>query len=432
MKIVFFGVGAVCSVISRVIFDLNKKNSKEDLEFIFVTRDKEKAKKQFFKNNEVVEISNFLEIFSFEDVFSNPQEYKKYFKKADIFVNSSIPSYNLEIMKLALQFDANYADMASDIYKKEIQESLKFDQQVLQDEFENKNLFALINLGISPGITNFLIGERLYSFSNLPYETKVKRISINLLEEIQSKELIFSWSPNVAIEEISYHPLYFKNHKLKTIKPFSKSKTYKFPYFKNFVEIYPVFQEELISLKQSFSEIEDIKIYVGGSEIELMKNLYQLNLLSNKYCYGYQDSQMSISSIIKELIPKMKSPQIIDNYIKNSIIKYAEFSAVADIDLEILYPQNGKNVKSTESIGLSFNKYTKLINTPYSGSTYVSYTTGVGAGILIFYSLLNKKSSKIKGVIASEKLPFLFGSTTNDIIKRELTSYKINLINTIK
>ena len=46
MKIVFFGVGAVCSVISRVIFKKNKKNSKEDLEFIFVTRDKEKAKKQ--------------------------------------------------------------------------------------------------------------------------------------------------------------------------------------------------------------------------------------------------------------------------------------------------------------------------------------------------------------------------------------------------
>ncbi|EFU69748.1 conserved hypothetical protein [Aliarcobacter butzleri JV22] len=57
-------------------------------------------------------------------------------------------------------------------------------------------------------------------------------------------------------------------------------------------------------------------MFVGGNEIELMKNLYQLNLLSNKYCYGYKDSEISINSIIKDVIPKMKSPQIIEDYIK--------------------------------------------------------------------------------------------------------------------
>ena len=222
------------------------------------------------------------------------------------------------------------------------------------------------------------------------------------------------------------------DNKLISLKPFSKSKTYKFPYFRNFVQVYPVFQEELISLKQSFQDLEDIKMYVGGNEIELMKNLYQLNLLSNKYCYGYKDSQISINSIIKDIIPKMKSPEIIEEFIKNKTIKYAEFSALADIYLEISYPQNSKKVKSIESIGISFNKYTSLVKTPYSGSTYVSYPTGIGAGILIFYSLINKKLCDIKGVLPSEKLPALFGPITNDIIKRELTSYKINLINTIK
>lgn len=173
-------------------------------------------------------------------------------------------------------------------------------------------------------------------------------------------------------------------------------------------------------------------MYVGGNEIELMKNLYQLNLLSNKYCYGYKDSQISINSIIKDVIPKMKSPEVIEEYIKNKTIKYAEFSAIADIYLEISYPQNNKKVKSVESIGVSFNRYTDLVKTHYSGSTYISYPTGIGAGILIFYTLLNKKHNKIKGVLVSEKLPELLGATTNDIIKRELTSYKINLINSIK
>lgn len=432
MKIVFFGVGAVCSVIARLLYDLSKKSSNDEIKFLFVVRDIKKAKSHFFKNTEVLNNSEFLEIKNFEEIFTNYNNYTKYLEKSTIFINTSIPDYNLSIMKLALAFKTNYADLASDIYNDNVISSLQFEQQSLNEEFEKNSLFALINLGISPGITNFLIGERIYSLSNLPYETKVSKIEINLLEEIQSKQLIFSWSPKVAIEEISYSPLFFKKNKLKKIEPFSKSKTYKFPYFKNFVELYPVFQEEIISLKQSFKDVENIKMFVGGNEIELMKNLYQLNLLSNKYCYGYKDSEISINSIIKDVIPKMKSPQIIEDYIKNKTIKYAEFCAIADIYLEISYPQNSKKIKNVESIGISFNKYTNLIKTSYSGSTYISYPTGIGAGILIFYTLLNQIFNDIKGVLVTEKLPSILGPVTNDIIKRELSSYKINLINSIK
>lgn len=432
MKIVFFGVGAVCSVIARLLYDLSKKSSNDEIKFLFIVRDIKKAKSHFFKNTEVLNNSEFLEIKNFEEIFTNYNNYTKYLEKSTIFINTSIPDYNLSIMKLALAFKTNYADLASDIYNDNVISSLQFEQQSLNEEFEKNSLFALINLGISPGITNFLIGERIYSLSNLPYETKVSKIEINLLEEIQSKQLIFSWSPKVAIEEISYSPLFFKKNKLKKIEPFSKSKTYKFPYFKNFVELYPVFQEEIISLKQSFKDIENIKMFVGGNEIELMKNLYQLNLLSNKYCYGYKDSEISINSIIKDVIPKMKSPEIIEDYIKNKTIKYAEFCAIADIYLEISYPQNSKKIKNVESIGISFNKYTNLIKTNYSGSTYISYPTGIGAGILIFYTLLNQKLNDIKGVLVTEKLPSILGPVTNDIIKRELSSYKINLINSIK
>ena len=432
MKIVFFGVGAVCSVIARLLYDLSKKSSNDEIKFLFIVRDIKKAKSHFFKNTEVLNNSEFLEIKNFEEIFTNYNNYTKYLEKSTIFINTSIPDYNLSIMKLALAFKTNYADLASDIYNDNVISSLQFEQQSLNEEFEKNSLFALINLGISPGITNFLIGERIYSLSNLPYETKVSKIEINLLEEIQSKQLIFSWSPKVAIEEISYSPLFFKKNKLKKIEPFSKSKTYKFPYFKNFVELYPVFQEEIISLKQSFKDVENIKMFVGGNEIELMKNLYQLNLLSNKYCYGYKNSEISINSIIKDVIPKMKSPQIIEDYIKNKTIKYAEFCAIADIYLEISYPQNSKKIKNVESIGISFNKYTNLIKTNYSGSTYISYPTGIGAGILIFYTLLNQIFNDIKGVLVTEKLPSILGPVTNDIIKRELSSYKINLINSIK
>ncbi len=115
---------------------------------------------------------------------------------------------------------------------------------------------------------------------------------------------------------LAFPPVFYKKNRPKTIEPFSKSKVYKFPYFRNIVDIYPVFQEELISLKQSFPQIENLKLFVGGSEIELMKNLYQLNLFSNKYCYENSDSKISINTIIKNIVPKMKTPEIVEDYIK--------------------------------------------------------------------------------------------------------------------
>ncbi|MCT7499747.1 hypothetical protein N5S76_08180 [Aliarcobacter cryaerophilus] len=430
MKIVFFGVGAVCSVMATLLDELSNKSKQKDINFVFVVRNIKKAQGHFFKNSNILNKSDFLEIKHFEEIFEDSKKYEKYLQNSDVFINSSTPSFNLPIMNLSLKYNTNYADLASDIYKDEIISTLKFDQQILENEFKSQNLFALINLGISPGITNFLIGEKIHSLKNLPYEVKIKKLEINLLEEIQSKKLIFSWSPKVAIDELAFPPVFYKKNRPKTIEPFSKSKVYKFPYFRNIVDIYPVFQEELISLKQSFPQIENLKLFVGGSEIELMKNLYQLNLFSNKYCYENSDSKISINTIIKNIVPKMKTPEIVEDYIKKKTIKYAEFSAVADIYLEILYPQNDKRISTIESVGLSFNKYTELVKTAYSGSTYVSYPTGVAAGILIYYSLLNKK--RLSGVILSENLPELFEHTVNDIIKRELGNYKINLINQIK
>lgn len=342
MKVAFFGVGAVCSVISTLLCEQSSKNLKNCIEFLFVVRDEKKAKSHFYKNSQLLETSKFLEVSSFEEIFQNPKKYENELKDFDVFINSSTPSYNIEIMKLALYFNSNYVDLASDIYKHEIISSLKFDQQSLEEEFKKKNLFALINLWVSPGITNFLVGERIHSLQNLPYEVKITKLDLNLFEEIQSKKLIFSWSPKVTIDELAFSPIFFRKNSPKIIEPFSKSKLYKFPYFKNIVEVYPVFQEEIISLKQSFPEIENIRLNIGGNELELMKNLYQLNLFSNRYCFENQNEKISINSIIKNILPKMKSPEIIEDYIKRKTIKYAEFSAIADIYLEISYPQNKK------------------------------------------------------------------------------------------
>lgn len=49
MKIVFFGVGAVCSVIARLLYDLTKKSSNDEIKFLFVVRDIKKLNHIFLK-----------------------------------------------------------------------------------------------------------------------------------------------------------------------------------------------------------------------------------------------------------------------------------------------------------------------------------------------------------------------------------------------
>lgn len=428
MKYLFFGVGAVSVVMARALWELSQKHEIKSVSFVFVVRSLEKARGHFFRNSEILEQSVFVEVKEFETLFVNPKPHKKALSHASVFINTSIPSFNVPIMELALKFGANYADLASDIYNDAILQSHQFAQQSLNESFKNKGRFALINLGISPGVTNFLIGERMAHFHRLPYKTHLKKINIHLLEEITSKELVFSWAPHVAIEEISSPPLYFKGKKAKSLKPFSKAKSYKFPYFQNPITLYPVFQEELISLRQSYPEAGELRMHVGGNEIELMKNLYELNLLSHRYCY--QDAQISLNAIIKEVIPKMKTPEVMEQLVREKTITAATFCAVADMGLEVHHNEHGK-VKCVESVGVSFTEVTSLLGTPYSGATYISYPTGIGAAVLLFHTLIFNQPNPLNGVLVSEALPKQFGLSLCDVIKRELGTYRLGIFHFI-
>ncbi|HRM99440.1 MAG TPA: hypothetical protein PKY07_01285 [Aliarcobacter cryaerophilus] len=53
MKIVFFGVGAVCSVMATLLDELSNKSKQKDINFIFVVRNIKKAQAHFFKNSNV-------------------------------------------------------------------------------------------------------------------------------------------------------------------------------------------------------------------------------------------------------------------------------------------------------------------------------------------------------------------------------------------
>lgn len=367
MKILFYGLGAVGAVMAAALEQLFAKEG-QSARFAFAVRDEKRARAALFRSPALVENSRF---FGFDDEAAatdfGPQ----------LVVNAAVPELNERVAKRALALGAHYADMASDIYNETTLKTLRFPQQSLNDAFKGKGLAGLINLGFSPGLTNFIIGEKIAQIASLPDAPNIRSVRLFLLEELISSRVLFSWSPKVALDEVLARPAFLKNGQLQTLAPFSQIRPHRFDALRE-VETYPLFQEELISLHDSYPQIDEIRLFCGGNEVELFKNLFQLNLLSRDLKVG----SAPVEQVVRKVLPRMKSPKVIEYYNRRRIIKSARFEAVAEIETLGLGGQ-----PAIESVGVGFSHYHRLIGTPFSGATYIAYPTGVAAAVLAFYAL---------------------------------------------
>lgn len=424
---VFFGLGAAGSVMACCLHELCERQ-KEKARFLFIVRNPEEAKQYLFRAQGVLDAAGFLVLKDFRELFEHPKRYEKHLKGATVLINTAVPTFNDPILKLAAEFGIHYCDLASEMYNEQTERTLQFSQQEFHEPLKQKGKFGLINVGVAPGVTNFLIGEKLLTLTALP-SVRVLGIDIYLLEHITSRQVVFSWSPMVALDELEQKPRYLAQGTLHTVEPFSGARPYAYPHFPAEVEAYPLYQEEILSLHQSFPQIPSIRMFAGGSEVELIKNLYQLNLLS-KQDIECVKKNMSVEEIVRMVLPGLETPQEIERLLHEGIIKYAQFAAMAELTLAVESGKGEKRMTVKETTGFSFHQYKDLLNTPYSGSTYIAYVTGVGAAILTCATLRQwqKQSEKLTGILRAEALPAIFGPEVTDSVKRDLCAYKLDFI----
>lgn len=401
MKILFFGLGAVGAVMATTLHQLYRRQG-DSLELAFAVRDEARARAALFRSREIQAEALFI---PFDDSVAintfAPQ----------VVINAAVPELNNTIAERALALGAHYADMASDIYNEQTLAQLRFTQQALHQDFAQQGLMGLINLGFSPGLTNFVIGEKIAHLSALPGAAAIRAVRLFLLEELISSRVLFSWSPKVALDELMAKPAFIHNGELLRLSPFSAIKPFSFDPG-HATETYPVFQEEVLSLHQSYPQIDEIRLYCGGNEVELFKNLFQLNLLSRDLKVG----SSPVEQVVRKVLPKMKSPRVIEYYNKRHIIKSARFEVVAEI--EMVSPGRQPVV---DSVGIRFSRYRDLLGTPYSGATYIAYPTGVAAAVLLHYALqAHQAGVTLHGIIAPEALPQYLGPERVDRIKHDL------------
>ncbi len=98
----------------------------------------------------------------FDPLFAGEAPYIEQLQGAALLVNAALPSFNLSIIELGIRLGANTLDLASDMYDAETERTLTFAQYRYDAALRERGVAALINFGISPGITNFLIGEHIH------------------------------------------------------------------------------------------------------------------------------------------------------------------------------------------------------------------------------------------------------------------------------
>jgi len=171
-------------------------------------------------------------------------------KGADAIINLTLPQFNANIMKAALNSGAQYVDTALDYPF--IDELTKNKPLEIDNEFKNAGLTALIGCGATPGVSNVFVK---YVCDKLDQVDAIY-IRCGSIQK-QPKDIISAWdpgwSPKTAITDYAEEPIVFEDGKYKRYPPFSGREEYNFEPFGK-VLLYHHVHEESAMLPRSIGK----------------------------------------------------------------------------------------------------------------------------------------------------------------------------------
>ncbi|MCX8162980.1 MAG: saccharopine dehydrogenase NADP-binding domain-containing protein [Candidatus Micrarchaeota archaeon] len=367
-KIVLVGVGATGSVIAKLL-----AKQKENTQIICITNNIKKAFEYIDEKNPKIKLV--------EADASKPKQIIKFAKGASLILNASLPKYNKSLMRVALEVGANYQDMCS-----ELEEGYKPDQLKYSQEFKEKNLIALINTGVSPGVTNLLAKEASEMFD------EVEWIKFRIIQENKADRLVFSWSATLTLEEITAEPVFYEYGQFKKDLPFSRQEEYHYPAGFGKKICYSIQGDEVCTIPL-FIDVRLVDYKISGEDIRLFYILNQLGMFSKKKL-KIANTSIAPIELFKKLNIEVPNPkQMIELKESSPAIENSVFASTIDV----------YGIKDYRPLQIRYTAvYPSLKNIPkeFAGATYISYPTGIAAAT--FSKYIDK--IKIRGVIPPEAL----------------------------
>jgi saccharopine dehydrogenase-like NADP-dependent oxidoreductase len=224
----------------------------------------------------------------------------------DVVINAVDPRFVMNIFNAAKNAGVNYMDMAlslsiahpTDPFNK-VGVKLGDDQFAQHDEWLSQGNYALIGIGIEPGMSDiFAKYAQDYLFSEIDAVTILDGSSLT----VDGYEFAPSFSIWTTIEECLNPPLIW-NDGWHTAKPFTGGVTFDFPEGIGPVECVDVEHEEvvLIPLKIKAKKVT-FKYGLGNDFIEKLKTIHALGL-SNKQKVSYRGMEIAPRDFLASLLP---------------------------------------------------------------------------------------------------------------------------------
>jgi saccharopine dehydrogenase (NAD+, L-lysine-forming) len=224
----------------------------------------------------------------------------------DVVINAIDPRFVMNIFNAAKSAGVNYMDMAlslsiahpTDPFNK-VGVKLGDDQFAQHDEWLSQGNFALIGIGIEPGMSDiFARYAQDYLFSEIDAVTILDGSSLT----VDGYEFAPSFSIWTTIEECLNPPLIW-NEGWQTAQPFTGGVTFNFPEGIGPVECVDVEHEEVVLIPQKIKAKKvTFKYGLGNDFIEKLKTIHALGL-SNKQKVKYRGMEIAPRDFLASLLP---------------------------------------------------------------------------------------------------------------------------------
>lgn len=368
MKVCIIGAGAVASVLSHFL-------ARDDavIEILICTRDLPRAK-------EFVDASHPKIRFTELDA-SNVSHITKSASGADLLINASLPRFNTAVMTAALNINAHYQDLASELKDYIHPEQLNFHAQ-----FQKAERIALINTGVSPGVTNVLAAETADILDPL------ESLKFRLVEDQETNEPMFAWSPEVAIDELTSPPLIFREGAVAFTRPFADDENFTFPHPFGKRRVFSIYGDEVATIPR-YLDVQHVDYKSGGSDIEFGKALFRLGMF-RKEPVSVKGQRIIPLDLFSYIAPKVPTPKEMRQAIQSGAMANAQLCVAVEAEGK----QYGKRRRIRAAAAFpDLRAITKVL----PGATYISYPTGLAA--YLFAKIL--PFLHMPGVYPPEALP---------------------------
>jgi saccharopine dehydrogenase (NAD+, L-lysine-forming) len=228
-----------------------------------------------------------------------------------LLVNALPPVLNEIVLRAALRLRAHYLDMSSYLHRNPFKaEQLRFGRR-----FQLKRRVALINAGVSPGLTNLLTRRAAELLDAAPAgKGKLEAVHIRLYESTESADPISMWSAEESFDEAVMRPRIYRHGRYGLARRFSERERFRFPPPIGEVGVLLATQDELGTLPH-FLPLREMDAKIGGNEIDRLRRWYRQGKLSRS------------RGLVAKRFPKTPTPRQVARMIRRGVLQNARFAA---------------------------------------------------------------------------------------------------------